>query len=67
MKNKAIIITGILLLIVSLIIFLLAGYLAGWDFAAWFTSSQAIWIYVLIGLYVFGVIVLLVVEKIKNL
>lgn len=66
-RNKVLIITGIILLFVALIIFLIGGYLAGWDYAKWFTSSQAIWIYLFIGLYGITVLGIIVSDKIKGL
>lgn len=66
-RNKALIITGVILLIVALVIFLIGGWLAGWDFVAFFKSPLFIWILVIIGLYAIGVISLLVVDKINRL
>lgn len=66
-RNKALIITGVILLIVALVIFLIGGWLAGWDFVGFFKSPLFIWILVIIGLYAIGVISLLVVDKINRL
>lgn len=66
-RNKALIFTGVILLVVALISFLVGGYLSGWDLIGFWTTPMAIWLYVLLGLYVFGVGALLLWEKISNL
>lgn len=66
-RNKALIITGVILLVVALAVFIIGGWIAGWDFGAFFTSPAFIWICVLIGLYTLGVIGLLVYDKINKL
>lgn len=66
-RNKALIITGVLLLAVALVVFLIGGWLAGWDFAAYFKSNAFVWLCVILGLYVLGVGAILIFEKIKNL
>lgn len=67
MRNKALIITGILLLIVALIVFLIGGWLAGWDFVAFFKSQTFVWICVLCGIYAIAVVSIIVYDKIKRL
>ena len=66
-RNKALIITGILLLVVALAVFLIGGWIAGWDFAAYFKSSAFVWLCVLVGLYAIAVISILIYDKIKKL
>lgn len=66
-RNKGLIITGVALLIVALIVFLVGGYLAGWDFKAWFVSNQAIWVYVLVGIYILVVGIIFMFDYIKKL
>ena len=66
-RNKALIITGIILLVVALAVFLIGGWLAGWDFVAYFKSRAFVWVCVIVGLYVLGVGAILIFEKIKNL
>lgn len=66
-RNKALIITGCLLLVVALVAFLIGGWLAGWDFGAYFKSSAFVWLCVLVGIYAIGVISLFVYDKIKKL
>ena len=66
-RNKALIITGVILLVIALVVFLVGGYLAGWDYIGFFQSPLFIWICVIIGLYAIGVISLLVVDKINRL
>ena len=50
-RNKSILITGILVLIGAIIAFVVGGWLAGWDFIAFFKSHLFIWICVLVGVY----------------
>ena len=66
-RNKGLIITGAILLVVALAVFLMGGWMAGWDFSAFFRSQLFVWICVLLGVYVFAVIAILVYDKIKNL
>lgn len=66
-RNKALIITGIILLVLSLIIFLIGGWIAGWDFAAFFTSQTFVWICVLVGVYLLAVVGILIWDKVNKL
>ena len=66
-RNKALIITGVILLVVALAVFLVGGQIAGWDFVAFFKSQFFVWICVLLGIYILGVVVILVKDKINRL
>ena len=66
-RNKALIITGIILLVVALAVFLIGGWIAGWNFVAFFQSQLFVWICVLVGLYAIAVVSFLVYDKIKKL
>ena len=66
-RNKALIITGCILLVVALAVFLIGGWIAGWDFAAYFKSPAFVWLCVLVGLYGIAVISILVYDKIRKL
>lgn len=66
-RNKALIITSILLLVVALAVFLIGGWLAGWDFLAYFKSQAFVWLCVLVGLYALAIIAIFVYDKIKKL
>lgn len=66
-RNKALIITGIILLFVALVAFLIGGWLAGWDFIAYFKSQSFVWLCVLVGVYILSVVSIIVYEKIKRL
>lgn len=66
-RNKALVITGLLLLVVALAVFLIGGWLAGWDFLAYFKSQAFVWLCVLVGLYVLAVVSFLAYDKIKKL
>lgn len=65
-RNKALIITSISVLVIAVIVFLIGGWLAGWDFAAFFKSMTFVWILVLIGIYVLVVGVILIRDWIEN-
>ena len=58
-RNKGILITGILVLIGAIIAFVVGGWLAGWDFAAFFKSHLFIWICVLVGVFSYQILSLL--------
>ena len=66
-RNKALIITGIIVFAIGLILFLIGGVIAGWNFEAFFKSSTFIWICVLLGVYVLFVIIILVEDWYKRL
>ena len=66
-RNKALIITGVALMVVALIAFLLGGYFAGWDFAAFFKSATFVWICVLFGIYGLTAGAILIRDKINSI
>ena len=66
-RNKALIITSAILLVVALAVFLIGGWMAGWDFEAFFKSQFFIWICVLVGIYILGVIVIFAMDEINRL
>lgn len=65
-RNKVLIITGIIVLLCALFVFLIGGWIAGWDFAGFFTSSVFVWICVLVGLYAVVVAAYLIKDWIDN-
>jgi len=66
-RNKALIITGIVIILLGAGLFLIGGALEGWNFAEFFASDTFIWICVLIGLYILFVIFILIKEWYKKL
>lgn len=66
-RNKALIITGCLLLVVALVVFLVGGYLAGWDFVAYFKSQNFIWLCIVVGVYLVLVSIVLIHDRIGRL
>lgn len=66
-RNKALIITSAIMIVVATVCFLVGGFLAGWDFAAYFRSNAFIWLCVLVGLYVVAVGVVVVKDRIGKL
>lgn len=61
-RNKALIITGVIVFAIGLVLFLIGALINGWDFIAFFHSHTFIWICVLLGIYVLFAIILLVKE-----
>lgn len=66
-RNKALIATGILLLIAALAAFLVGGYISGWDFVAFLVSPTAVWIYAFIALYLFAVLAFIIYDRITKI
>lgn len=66
-RNKALTIAGSIMLVIAAVLFMVGGYLAGWDFAAYFRSQSFVWLCVLVGLYVLVVAAVIVRDKIKEL
>ena len=66
-RNKALVVTGIILLVVAFIIFLVGGWIAGWDFAEFFQSQTFVWICILVGIYGLAVAGILIWDKINRL
>lgn len=66
-RNKALIIIGVVLFIVAIGMFLIGGWIAGWDFAAYFRSPAFAWLCVILGLYLFGVLAIIILDKINRL
>lgn len=71
MKNKKtnIILYSLLsiILVVGIVLFIVAGYIQGWDFKAWFTSNMAIWCYFLVGIYIIVVIIVWLYSKYEKM
>lgn len=66
-RNKALIVTGVVLLAVALVVFLVGGYLAGWDFVAYFKSQNFIWLCIMVGVYLAMVSIVLIHDRIGRL
>ena len=66
-RNKALILTGALALGLALVAFIVGGIIAGWDFAAWFSSPAFVWVCVLVGLYGLTVGAILAWDRIRKL
>lgn len=66
-RNKALTITGSIMLVIAAVLFMVGGYLAGWDFAAYFRSQSFVWLCVLVGLYVLVAAAVVIRDKIKEL
>ena len=59
-RNKAVAITGFILLIIALIVFLINLIINDFNFVAFFKSTTFVWICVIIGLYAIGVAVIFI-------
>ena len=66
-RNKCLIITSIVLIGVALVIFLASLIITGFNFIAWFKSPTFLWVCVILGLYLIGVLALIIWEKISKL
>lgn len=66
-RNKALIITGVILFVISIGVFLIGGWIAGWDFGAYFRSPAFVWLCVILGLYLLGISVIFILDKINRL
>mgnify|MGYP003495976322 CR=1 FL=1 len=69
MKNKKNIIfwlVSAICIVVAVALFLVAGYLKGWDIAGWFSSSMAIWCYFIVGIYLIALLIMWLWGKYKK-
>ena len=69
MKNKKNIIFWVvsaISIVVAVVLFLVAGYLKGWDIAGWFSSSKAIWSYFIVGIYLIALLIMWLWGKYKK-
>lgn len=66
-RNKVIYITCGIAGIIALILFIVGGYLAGWDFKAWFLSPHAFAVYTILGIGILYLAFAIIKEHIKRL
>ena len=69
MKNKKNIIfwlVSAICIVVAVVLFLVAGYLKGWDIVGWFSSSMAIWCYFIVGIYLIALLIMWLWSKYKK-
>lgn len=66
-RNKGLLITGILVGIAAVIALLVGGWLAGWDFKAFFLSKTFFWIAFLVGAYIVVLVSFVVKDKVNRL
>lgn len=69
MKNKKNIIFWVvsaISIVVAVVLFLVAGYLKGWDITGWFSSSMAIWCYFIVGIYLIALLIMWLWSKYKK-
>lgn len=65
-RNKALIITGVIIVTLAFALLMVGGWLAGWDFAAYFRSPSFIWLCVLVGVYALTVAAVLIRDWLDN-
>ena len=56
-----------LVLVVGIVLFLVGGYMEGWDIKGWFTSNMAIWCYFLVGIYLVMIIIFWLYSKYRKM
>lgn len=66
-RNKAIIIISAVMLLIALGALLIGGWLAGWDYFAFFTSKAFFWIAFLFGAYIVAITIILLKDKVAKI
>ena len=51
---------AIIILILGTIALLIGGIISGWNFIAWLSSTDAMWVYILVGIFLLATITVLV-------
>ena len=65
-RNRTLIICGIIWAVLALVATILGFVLSGADIIAWFSSKWAMFVYVFLGIYLLGIIILFVVPMIRD-
>ena len=52
---------AIIILILGTIALLIGGIISGWNFIAWLSSTDAMWVYILVGIFLLATITVLVI------
>lgn len=52
---------AIIILILGAIALLIGGIISGWNFIAWLSSTDAMWVYILVGIFLLATITVLVI------
>lgn len=66
-RNKVLIILGMAILVISAMLFFIGAMLEGWDFVAFIKSPIFIWDMVILGLFCFGLVFILISDRINKL
>ena len=66
-KNKVLIITSIIFLVIALVFVILGFALSGADILGWFSSKWAMWFYTIGGLYVLFILIMIFGDLIKKI
>ena len=52
---------AIIILILGTIALLIGGIISGWNFIAWLSSTDAMWVYILVGIFLLATITVLII------
>ncbi len=66
-RNKIILIISCIFLVIAGILLILGFYLSGADIIGWLSSKWAMWIYIILGLYLGTLLFIFIGDKIKRL
>lgn len=59
-RKRLFTIVAIIILILGAIALLIGGIISGWNFIAWLSSTDAMWVYILVGIFLLATITVLV-------
>lgn len=48
------------ILTVGIVALFVGGLISGWDFIAWLSSTDAMWVYILVGIFILALLSMLV-------
>lgn len=66
-RNKIIVIISAIMLVLALVFIILGFALSGYDILAWFGSKWAIWIYVIVGLWILFIAYVFIGDLIRKI
>ena len=61
-RDKFVVVTLAAIFFIAVFFLLVAGRMLGWDFLGWFSSDDATWLYIILGIFVFITVGYLVKE-----
>ena len=60
-RKRLFTIVAIIILILGAIALLIGGIISGWNFIAWLSSTDAMWVYILVGIFLLATITVLII------